>query len=209
MHNSTIKPRPCRLCGKMGHSKMSCFLNAKPPIKIRVKSKTKKTAFRKMGKKSVGWIKAKAIFFKNNTGDANGLYWCKIKACPKPHVPMVAPHDPRFHDPESGVELCTVDHIIPRTKRPDLIYEQSNLQEAHGSCNSDKGSTVEDGIEYDSYTIVQSRRMRHAQLFVLNADGLRAKLTELESTIGDMKDYQQREYQTDIDFIKKELETRL
>jgi hypothetical protein len=122
---------------------------------------------------------------------------------------MVAPNDPRLHDPDAGVELCTVDHVIPRTKRPDLIYEQTNLQEAHGSCNSDKGSNVEDGVEFDSYTLVQSRRMRHAQLFTLNSDGLRDKLVELESTIGDMKDHQQREYQTDIEFIKKELETRL
>jgi 5-methylcytosine-specific restriction endonuclease McrA len=31
-----------------------------------------------------------------------------------------------------------VDHIIPRSVRPDLIYELSNLQSACKACNSAK-----------------------------------------------------------------------
>lgn len=175
----------------MGHSKMNCFLNAKPPIKVRVKSNTKKTAIRKIGKKTKKWLIVRAEYLRTLVPDENNCVECGI--CHKP----------------VNMSVVTVDHIIPRSKRPDLEYEPSNFQPAHYKCNKEKGSTVEQGVEYESYALVQGRRMRHAQLFTLNTDGLREKLAELESTIDDMVDHQQKEYRTDIDFIKKELESRL
>lgn len=151
----------------------------------------KKTAIRRIGKKTKKWLIVRAAYLRTLTPDENNEVECGI--CHKP----------------VNMSVVTVDHIIPRSKRPDLEYEPSNFQPAHYKCNKEKGSTVEEGIEYESYALVQGRRMRHAQLFTLNADGLRDKLAELESTIDDMKDYQQHEYRTDIEFIKKELETRL
>lgn len=188
---SAIKPKPCKLCGKMGHSKMNCFLNAKPPIKVRVKSNTRKTAIRKIGKKTKKWLIVRAAYLATLTPDENNCVECGI--CHKP----------------VNMKVVTVDHIIPRSKRPDLEYEPSNFQPAHYKCNKDKGSTVEEGIEYESYALVQGRRMRHAQLFTLNAADLEIKLVELKSTIGDMSDHQQKEYRTDIEFIENELKTRL
>lgn len=162
----------------------------------------KRSRLKKIGKQTSRWQQTKKVFFQRNKGDENGLYWCKIKKCPKPKVPMVAPRDPRLSDPDSGVELCTVDHIIARTKRPDLIHAQSNLQEAHESCNSDKGSTVE--VEYDSYAKVQRRRQTEAWLFVMNNDDLTARYLELldmlETTDDDII---RRDLQHEIDFIEK------
>jgi 5-methylcytosine-specific restriction endonuclease McrA len=191
LKRSPIKPKPCALCGKLGHSKSFCYLNQKPPIRVRYKSTTKKTAIRRIGKKGKKWLVVRAAYLATLTPDENGCVECAI--CHKP----------------CEFNKLTVDHIIPRSKRPDLEYEPSNFQPAHYKCNKEKGSTVDPDVEYDSYALVQNRRMRHAQLFMLNADQLQTKLDEMKSTIGDMKDYEQKEFRTDIEFIEKELETRL
>lgn len=34
----------------------------------------------------------------------------------------------------------TVDHVIPRSRRPDLAHDLTNLRPAHRSCNSRKGA---------------------------------------------------------------------
>lgn len=176
LKRSPIKPKPCKQCGSLYHSATFCPQTRKTVIKPN-RTPMKRTRLKKNGKKSDRWQKTKKIFFENNPGDRDRLYWCKVKACPKKHVPMVAPNDERLQDMDAGVELCTVDHVIPRTKRPDLIHVQSNLQEAHGSCNSDKGSTVE--VEFDDYGKVHRRRQTEAWLFVMSADDLMVRYLEL------------------------------
>jgi 5-methylcytosine-specific restriction endonuclease McrA len=211
--NSPIKSNPCKECGSIYHTRAFCPRVKKTGIKqsafkqssnvIRPnKHPMKRSRLKKNGKKSDRWKKTKEIFFAENTGDSNGLYWCKIKACPKKHVPMVAPRDPRLNEADAEVELCTVDHKIPRTKRPDLIFVQSNLQEAHGSCNSDKGSTVE--VEYDDYGKVQRRRQTEAWLFVMSTDDLMARYLELLDMMEKATDdVIIRDLQHEIDFIEK------
>lgn len=121
---------------------------------------------------------------------------------------MVAPRDPRLKEVDADVELCTVDHVIPRTKRPDLIHVQSNLQEAHGSCNSDKGSTVE--VEFDSYGKVQRRRQTEAWLFVMTTDDLMARNLELLDMLEDATDpVIITDIQHELDFIEKLRKERL
>lgn len=34
----------------------------------------------------------------------------------------------------------TLDHIISRSRRPDLVLDEDNVQPAHGYCNMKKGS---------------------------------------------------------------------
>lgn len=36
----------------------------------------------------------------------------------------------------------TVDHVIPRSLRPDLAHDLANLRPAHRSCNSSKGARL-------------------------------------------------------------------
>lgn len=211
--NTPIRSNPCKLCGSKYHTKAFCPRNPKREIKRTSvikpnKHPMKRTRLKKSGKKSQRWQQTKRIFFENNTGDANGLYWCKIKACPKRHVPMVAPGDARLQEVDTDVELCTVDHKIPRTKRPDLIHVQSNLQEAHESCNTDKGSTVEE-VEYDSYAKVQRRRQTEAWLFVMSKDDLAARLLELLDMLENATDdVIIRDLQHEIDFIEHLKEER-
>lgn len=211
--NTPIRSNPCKLCGSIYHTKAFCPKKPKREIQRTTiikpnKHPMKRSRLKKSGKQDRRWQQTKRIFFENNRGDANGLYWCKIKKCPKKHVPMVAPNDPRLLDPDTGVELCTVDHEIPRTKRPDLVHVQSNLQEAHGSCNSDKGSTVE--VEFDSYAKVQRRRQTEAWLFVMSTDDLAARYLELLDMLETADDdVIIRDLQHEIDFIDKLKKERL
>ncbi len=115
---------------------------------------------------------------------------------------MAAPRDPRLYEVDSDVELCTVDHKIPRTKRPDLIHVQSNLQEAHESCNSDKGSTVEE--DFDDYGKVQRRRQTEAWLFVMSTDELMVRYLELLDIMETTTDPTiLRDLQIELDFVQK------
>jgi 5-methylcytosine-specific restriction endonuclease McrA len=35
-----------------------------------------------------------------------------------------------------------VDHVLPRSKYPDLIWELGNMMPAHGDCNASKGANA-------------------------------------------------------------------
>lgn len=210
--NTPIRSNPCAECGSIYHTRAFCPKVKKTAIKQTVirpnKHPMKRSRLKKSGKQDRRWQQTKRIFFENNTGDKNGLYWCKVKKCPKRHVPMVAPRDPRLREVDAEVELCTVDHVIPRTKRPDLVHVQSNLQEAHGDCNSEKGSTVE--VEFDSYAKVQRRRQTEAWLFVMTTDDLMARNLELLDMLEDATDpVIITDIQHELDFIEKLRKDRL
>ena len=53
-----------------------------------------------------------------------------------------------------------VDHIINRKERPDLAYDDNNLQVVHHACNTRKGHWVENNdkqrIGIDGFPIVDS-----------------------------------------------------
>lgn len=36
----------------------------------------------------------------------------------------------------------SIDHVLPKSKYPDLIWEPGNMRPAHGDCNSSKGDGV-------------------------------------------------------------------
>lgn len=112
---------------------------------------------------------------------------------------MVESGDPRL---KQGAELVTVDHIIPRTKRPDLIHVQSNLQKAHGKCNEEKRSRVDE--DYDTYGKVQRRRQTEAWLFVMSTDELMVRYLELLDLMEAAEDdIILRDLQIELDFVQK------
>lgn len=39
----------------------------------------------------------------------------------------------------------SADHVIPKSQRPDLMYDLDNLRPAHVSCNSSKGIKIIEG----------------------------------------------------------------
>lgn len=46
--------------------------------------------------------------------------------------------DQRLHHNDRRAR--SVDHVIPRWRRPDLAYVRSNLRLAHRGCNSSRGN---------------------------------------------------------------------
>jgi 5-methylcytosine-specific restriction endonuclease McrA len=72
------------------------------------------------GKVAQTWAKVKAQYLKDHPADYRGYRTCQICGG-------------QVH--ESEVE---VDHVINRSLRPDLRYEDSNLQVCHASCNAQK-----------------------------------------------------------------------
>lgn len=70
------------------------------------------------------WIRAKKRWFKENEPNFQGYYECYL--CHK-WVPK---------------EEITIDHVIPRSRRPDLVTDQSNLRACCWTCNGEKGSKV-------------------------------------------------------------------
>lgn len=68
------------------------------------------------------WLKARKEWLKTNPPNFQGYYICGI--CGR-----------WVH--ESEVEL---DHIQPRSARPDLRLDFNNLQPAHHMCNNNKSS---------------------------------------------------------------------
>lgn len=65
------------------------------------------------------WQKTRRKWFKENSSEFYTCYLCF-----------------RFLLPEE----TTLDHVIPRSARPDLRYELSNLEPCCWECNYKKGS---------------------------------------------------------------------
>lgn len=65
-------------------------------------------------------------------------------------------------------ELCgattdlTVDHIIPKSEAPGLIYNPANLRVLCRTCNSRRGTNVTDDERNRVYAAVEGRRQRLA-----------------------------------------------
>ncbi len=68
------------------------------------------------------WLKIKKKWKKLNPPNHEGYYTCGI--CKR-----------AVHYTE-----VEIDHILPRSARPDLRFTMSNLQPAHHLCNFKKGS---------------------------------------------------------------------
>ena len=90
----------------------------------------------KTGKRTKKWLKVRAEWVELNKPDFDGYYLCGI--CSRP-----------VH--ESEVEI---DHILPKSSRPDLSYCHDNLQPAHPICNYIKGSKhIEPKISKEEYRL--------------------------------------------------------
>lgn len=68
------------------------------------------------------WLKFRKIWLKNNQPNHEGQFLCGI--CGKP----------------VDAKDMEIDHILPRSNRPDLAYCPDNMQPTHSICNYRKGS---------------------------------------------------------------------
>ena len=101
----------CAVCGKRAYSGYCVRHKPKKPV-------NRLRRPRKAGKHSELWAEFRKQWLIDN---------------PPPYICGICG---RAVHPDSVV----LDHIIPRSNRPDLRYNSSNIQPAHWACNGDKGS---------------------------------------------------------------------
>lgn len=81
----------------------------------------KRSRINPIGKIGKRWIEFRKQWLKDNPSK-DGYYICA--GCGYP-----------VHEEE-----VVLDHILPRSFRPDLRFDPSNIQPMHWHCNSEKGS---------------------------------------------------------------------
>lgn len=112
-------PVRCKHCESVQHTQFYCRLKPRKAIK--------RTRLKRVGKVTNKWIATRKVWVKNNPPDANGNWHCYLQIAPDCHITVNA-------------ETLNVDHIKSRVRRPDLRFDQSNLNAACSPCNKLKGS---------------------------------------------------------------------
>lgn len=105
----------CDGCG-VTHTSLMCFNKPRKTVKVKKESTPSRRSIERR------WLNTRKRWIKLNPPDHSGYYYCVY--CGK------------------GVKVneMTLDHIEPRSKRPDLRFELSNLAPSCYSCNFEKGS---------------------------------------------------------------------
>jgi len=78
--------------------------------------------------KAQQWVAFRRTWKKKHPPNDEGFYECWL--CGK----WVLPNE------------ITLDHVIPRSRRPDLVFEETNIKPACWTCNTLKGSKVIDSL---------------------------------------------------------------
>lgn len=113
MKRSSFKPKPCKECGSLWHSKGS----HKP--KNRMRTESKKTTTKR--------LETREAWFEANPPDAQGHWHCYISKHPL---------CPRILDRQT----INLEHNLSKARRPDLKYDITNIFPACSYDNKAKGS---------------------------------------------------------------------
>lgn len=105
--------KQCRFCGGVNHTATFCFARPKG-------TRVPRKKIRQLGKYGHKWLKYRAE------------YLAKLE---EPYICYLCGD----HLKRSEI---TLDHIIPRSRRPDLRFEDSNIAVCCWRCNKRKGSQV-------------------------------------------------------------------
>lgn len=112
--------RPCKICGIVGHTATFCFDRPKKPFKqTKIKKITRNKPLRRLGKIGKKWLQFRAQWFIDNPADYYICYICGDRLTRRE---------------------TTLDHVIPRSNRPDLRFDPSNIEPCCWRCNAEKGS---------------------------------------------------------------------
>lgn len=131
--------KPCKECGKLGHSAFSCPFKARKPLQTKTQLKAKKP-MKKIGNVTKKWLAVRQEWLKNNPPDHLGNYEC--------HYCGIAVR----------YEEVTLDHYLSRGRHPELRYVLSNLVPCCAPCNTDKSSL--DGDEYKAKLAASKGQVR-------------------------------------------------
>jgi 5-methylcytosine-specific restriction endonuclease McrA len=86
----------------------------------------KRSPLNRVGRKTKRWIRVRREWVKLNPPDHQGGYLCALCGT------------------WVSKEYMELDHILSRTRAPELEFELSNLQPTCSPCNEAKGSRVVD-----------------------------------------------------------------
>lgn len=116
----TLKnPKPCKICNIVGHSASFCYWRKRKPMKRSKQPTVRKTSINRLGKHGKKWLAFRTQWFIDNPADFYICYYCGDRLTRRE---------------------TTLDHKIPRSRRPDLRYDLSNIVTACWRCNTAKGS---------------------------------------------------------------------
>lgn len=120
------KPRPCNYCKVPGHYPYQCSSN--PYLKKYGWRGSKGydnpkaiKSLKKRGKQYINWVRTRREWFINNPAESYICYLCGKYLLPNE---------------------TTLDHVLPRSRNPELRYKFSNLKPCCYDCNIKKGSKV-------------------------------------------------------------------
>lgn len=123
--------KSCIVCGKRAYSDYCVQHKPRRPIARSKQIAPAKKPISFIGKQARKWIATRKLWISLHPGP---LYRCHYCSC------------------IMNLEAMTLDHIIPRSRRPDLRYVLSNLIPACGPCNTLKGSKSHDEFEHICHT---------------------------------------------------------
>jgi 5-methylcytosine-specific restriction endonuclease McrA len=115
-----VKVPHCKICDKEGHYPYQCW-RGKVKRLINRGSRKKPNNIRGYGKYTKKWGETKRAWLEQNKADHYTCYICGKWLSP---------------------DEMTLDHVIPRSRAPQLRYTFSNIRPCCWTCNSEKGSKV-------------------------------------------------------------------
>ena len=124
---SLTMPKPCRHCSSEKHSSTFCYQAPRKKIEIR-------KALKRIGKIGTRWIETRHEWIKANP-PKDSYYTCYLKISPICLRKMTT-------------QEMTLDHVMSRTRRPDLRFDFSNLKPCCAPCNVEKGSREVDELRF-------------------------------------------------------------
>lgn len=97
----------------------------------------KRSRINVFGKVTTKWMAFRAQWLHDNPPDYKGEYICGICKMPVHRLEV------------------TLDHRVPRSIAPERRYDPTNIQPAHGQCNTEKGSRIQlvDGTLHPRKTV--------------------------------------------------------
>lgn len=107
--------KPCTYCGGLTHTSLMCQKKPRKPL-------IAKKPMKKKGPKTSKWLKFRKRYLGNHPPNSDGYYTCYL--CCK----WVKP------------DQVTLDHMESRSRRPELVFDESNIRIACWDCNNSKGS---------------------------------------------------------------------
>lgn len=124
----------CTICGKRAYSEYCVQHKPRKPVKVNNPLPLPTKPINRNGATKKKWLSTRSAWLKANQPDYKGCYTCHY--CGK----------------SVDYTIITLDHLIPRSRAPELRYELSNLVPCCSSCNRLKGSVAHDEYLHTCYT---------------------------------------------------------